>query len=183
MDHAARLKEHIAASKRLANRTRGITTPGTGYLMDVQSFEASGLYWVVTTLLSAPDHHGLESTPSDLQGELASILVIRAFQIDLGQPHLLGDGAQLIAELEHAGGSSRGVDAEAGDDHFVERGGNAGIYLEGRSELSILARLEDTLLSEASREHPIHGGAQVVNVGLLVDHLFIGLLGRDVLGG
>ena len=59
MDHTQGHEEQNATPQRLVDRERGIDTSGAGYVVDVQSFEAPGLYWLVRGLLSIGDVDGL----------------------------------------------------------------------------------------------------------------------------
>src|SRR5690242_10652908 len=68
---------------------------------------------------------GVLRTPSGAVRNRVSFLFVGPAEVDLGQSHLLGDGDQLVADLEHAGGPLRGVDAQAGDDQLAERPGDA----------------------------------------------------------
>ena len=60
--------------------------------------------------------------------------------------------------------------------------GMRGLILRGGTSFRSSPGLRIALLSEPSGEHAVHRGAEVVNVRLLVDHLFRRLFGREVLG-
>ena len=57
----------------------------------------------------------------------------------------------------------------------VEGGGDARVELGGKRELPVVSGLGNALLDEPAGEHAVHRGAEVVDIGLLVDHLLDGL--------
>ncbi len=64
---------------------------------------------------------------------------------------------------------------------LVERARDARVDLIGNRYSALIAWFGHALLDETPREHAVHGRAQVINIGLIVDLLFSHLLGRHEL--
>src|SRR5271157_3019793 len=145
----------------------------------------------LTPDLNRPGHISVASTspgPSHSSSDRLckswlDLLAIRTLEVHFFQAHLLGDLGELIADLEHAGGSLVGIGLKAGDDQSVEVGGDARVELGGKRDFPFVSGLGNGPLHEPAGEHAVHRGAEVVDIGLLVDHLLDGLFRGHELRG
>ena len=75
----------------------------------------------------------------------SSIFLVGPAKFNLGQPHVLGDRAQLVANLEHAGGLYAGSRFRLTMISSFSVPGIRGLIFNGGTS-SVLARLQDALL-------------------------------------